>query len=297
IIDYDNDGDLDLVAYGNQDDTLFWDNSNGGVILNNTGNCSATFTWDQAALGDPTRHVQHNIEGLATGDLNNDGFDDIVSVSSFNVTDDTPLAPIFSNPLGSVFDVAAFAVFVTVPTSDPNKFQFTGPQGAPGELFVEVNSGNNNNWAKVDVVGTVGITTGGQSNRDGFGAVVSYTRPINNTTLSSVTRPVQGGTGMLSQNSPELIFGLDGGRRGMVEVTWTGGTKNRLYGVRTGERITFPEIPCSFDGDWNNAGEYVTCVVSALDEIRDAGLIDNQEHVRFFLSALHAYLDVRGIPF
>ena len=296
MLDYDNDGDLDLVHYGNQDNTLFWDNSNGGVILNNS-NCSATFTWDDEALGDPTHHVQHNIEGLATGDLNNDGFDDIISVSSFNVTDDTPLAPIFSNPLGSVFDVAAFAVYVTVPTADPNKFAFTGPEGAPGSLFVEINSGNDNNWAKVKLVGTTGITTDGQSNRDGFGAVVSYTRPINNNTLSSVTRPVQGGSGMLSQGSPELTFGLDGGRRGLVEVLWPGGTRNRLYGVRLGERVEFPEIPCSFDDDWANTGDYVTCVVSALDEIRDAGLIDNQDHVRFFLSALHAYFDARGLPF
>lgn len=295
--DYDNDGDLDLVLYGNQDDTLFWDNSNGGVILNNGGACSGTFTWDQAALGDPTRHVQHNIEGLATGDLNNDGFDDIVSVSSFNVSDDTPLAPIFSNPLNSVFDVAAFAVFVTVPTTDPNKFQFTGPQGIPGELFVEINSGNHNNWAKVKLVGTAGITTDGQSNRDGFGAVVSYTRPVNANSTSSVTRPVQGGSGMLSQSSPELTFGLDGGRRGMVEVLWPGGTKNRLYGLRLGESVTIPEIPCSFDADWHTTGDYVTCVVEALDEIRDAGLIDGPGHVRYFLSALHAYLDVRGLPF
>lgn len=298
MIDYDNDGDLDLVAYGNQDDTLFWDNSNGGVILNNTGNCSATFTWDQAALGDPTRHVRHNIEGLATGDLNNDGFDDIVSVSSFNADpSNAPLAPIFSNPLNSVFDVAAFAVYVTVPTSDPNKFQFTGPQGVPGELFVEINSGNKNNWAKVKLVGTAGITTDGQSNRDGIGAVVSYTRPVNKNTLSSVTRPVQGGNSMLSQNSPELIFGLDGGRRGMVEVLWPGGTKNRLYGVRLGERVTIPEIPCSYDANWHTTGDYVTCVVEALDEIREAGLIDGPGHVRYFLSALHAYLDVRGLPF
>jgi hypothetical protein len=296
MIDYDNDGDLDLVDYGNQDNTLFWENANPGVILNNNGGCTAQFSWDQQAVG-TSRHTRRNVEGLATGDLNDDGFDDIVSIASFNATPDTPLVPDFSNPLNSVFDVAAFAVFVTVPTEDPNKFAFTGPEGAPGTLSVEINSGNHNNWAKVELVGTAGITTGGQSNRDGIGAVVSYTRPVNNTTLSSVTRPVLGGASMLSQNSLELTFGLNNGRRGLVEVLWPGGTKNRLYGVRLNERISFPEIPCSFDADWANTGDYVTCVISALDEIRDAGLIDQAGHVRFFLSAIHAYFDVNGIPF
>jgi hypothetical protein len=296
MIDYDNDGDLDLVNYGNQDDTLFWDNSNGGVILNNTGGCSAAFTWDDQALGDPTRHVRHNIEGLATGDLNNDGFDDIISVSSFNVDPDQGLAPIFSNPLGSVFDVAAKAVYVTVPTTDPNKFAFTGAQGIPGELFIEINSGNSNKWAKVSLVGTSGITTGGKSNRDGIGAVVSYNRPVGST-VSSVTRPVLGGSGMLSQGSLDLTFGLGGGRRGMVEILWPGGAKNRLYGLRLGEHVSIPEIPCSFDAHWDTTGDYVTCVAEALEEVRGAGLIDGAEQVRLFLSALHAYLDVRGLPF
>lgn len=295
IFDYDNDGDLDIVFYGNQDNTLFWDNSNPGIILNNRG-CAADFVWDNETypIG---RHTRRTVEGLATGDLNGDGFDDIVSVSSYNLAEDTQLAPIFSNPLGGVFDATAWAVYVTVPTADPNQFAFTGPVAQPGSLSVEISSADNgNNWAKVNLLGTVGITEGGRSNRDGIGAVVSYTRPVNNSTLTSVTKPVLGGSGMLSQNSLEMTFGLDNGRRGMVEVLWPGGTRNRLYGLRLFEEVTVPEIPCSFDADWDNTGEYLRCVIGALDDIRDEGLIDNAGHVRFFLSALHAYADERGIP-
>ena len=296
IIDYDNDGDLDIILYGNQDNTLFWDNSNPGVVLNNSGSCTAQFTWDQDTF-DVGRHTRRNVEGLATGDLNGDGFEDIVSVSSFDLGEEIQLAPIFSNPIGSVFDPTAWAVYVTVPTADPNQFAFTGPVASEGSLAVEINSADNgNNWAKVNLLGTVGITEGGRSNRDGIGAVVSYTRPLSNNTLSSVSKPVLGGSSMLSQNSLELTFGLDEGRRGMVEVLWPGGTKNRLYGLRLFEEVTVPEIPCSFEDEWDNTGEYLRCVIGALDDIRDEGLIDNAGHVRFFLSAIHAYADERGIP-
>jgi len=297
ITDYDNDGDLDIIFHGGQDNMLFWDESNPGIVLTNTGNCSATFTWDQQALGGPTAHSLRNVEGVATGDLNNDGFDDIVSVSSFNVGSTDELAPLFGNPLNSVFDVAAFGVYVTMPTSNPNQFAFKDHFPTAGNLSVQVNSANNhNNWVKVSVVGTAGITTDGQVNRDGIGAVLSFTRAPGGA-HNTVTRPVLGGSSEASQNSLETIFGLDGSRRGQLDVLWPGGTKNRVYGLRLGERVSIPEIPCSYDADWANTGEYVTCVLASLDEIRDAGLVDNQMHVRLFLSALRAYQESNGLPF
>ncbi len=296
MFDYDNDGDLDVVFYGNQDSPLFWDVSNPGVVMENTGSCSGNLQWDTNAIPQG-RHTRRIVEGLATGDLNDDGFDDIVSISSFNVPEDSVLAPDFTSETGSPFDVTALAVYTTTPTSDPNTFHHEGDLGIPGSLAVEISSGNGNNWAKVNLVGTVGITSLGQSNRDGAGAVVSYTRPLANNTTKSVTKPIGGGSSMLSQGSLELTLGLGTGRRGLVEVLWPGGTKNRLYGVRLGERVGFPEIPCSYDASWRTTGDYISCVVTSLDEIRDEGLIDGPGHIRFFLSALNAYLEFHGISF
>jgi hypothetical protein len=296
LFDYDNDGDLDVVLYGNQDSPLFWDVSNPGVVLENAGSCSGNFQWDQNAIS-LRRHTRRIVEGLATGDLNDDGFDDIVSISSFNVPASSTLSPDFTHETGSPFDATAHVVFVTLPTSNPNSYKHQGDLGIPGSLAVEISSGNGNNWAKASLVGTVGITSEGRANRDGAGAVVSYTRPLSNNTTTSVTRPVAGGSSMLSQGSPELTFGLGTGRRGLIEVLWPGGTRNRLYDVRPGERVSIPEIPCSYDASWQNPGAYVTCVVKSLDEIRDAGLIDNAGRARLLQSALNAYHDYHGIPF
>lgn len=295
-IDYDNDGDHDIVFHGGQDNLLFWDASNPGVVLNNPG-CTAEFTWDQQALGGPTKHSRRNVEGLATGDLNDDGFEDVVTVAGFDIADDTVLAPLFSNPLSSVFDVAGFGVYITVPTADPNVFAFQGQEPEPGTLAVEINSADNgHNWAKVNLLGTAGLVTGGRTNRDGIGAVVSYTRPPAGPGLT-VVKPVVGGSSAFSQNALELVFGLDDSRRGAVEVTWTGGHRNRLYGVRLGERVTIPEIPCDIGGEWESVGKFATCVINALNELRDAGLVDDAGHVRHFLSNLHGYFDENGLPF
>lgn len=297
MIDYDNDADLDVVFYGGQLSPLFWDASNPGVVLNNTGGCSGAFTWDDDALGSPTAHVRRLETPLATGDLNDDGFEDVVTVSGSDVPEASILAPLFSNPLNSVFDVAALAVYVTVPTEDPDKFAFMGDISDNGSLAVEINSASNGHqWVKVELLGSAGITTNGQSNRDGIGAVVSFL-PAPGLPKTRVTKPVLGGSSHASQHSLEQVFGLGHGRRGYAEVLWPGGTRNRLYGLRFGERATLPEIPCGFDDDWANAGEYVGCVVDALDELRDAGIVDNAGHLRFFLSALHAYLDEIGVPF
>jgi hypothetical protein len=287
IADYDNDGDLDIIYHGGQELSLFWDESNPGVILQNQG-CTAEFTWDQAALADSTDHTGRNVEGTALGDLNRDGFVDIVSVASFDLTPEIPLLPIFSNPLGSVFDPEALFVPTYVPTDNPDAYAWQGFVPAPGSLSVEVNSGGNGNrWAEVEVLGTVGLTQRGKVNRDGIGAVVTFL-PVGG---KPVSKPVLGGSSYASQDSIELLFGLGTARRGMVEVLWPGGVRNRFYGVKASDRVVFPEIPCSFEADWDGPAQYITCVAGELNRLRRAGVIDNETSLRFYASAIRAYID------
>lgn len=104
-------------------------------------------------------------------------------------------------------------------------------------------------------------------------------------------RPVLGGSSYSSQDDLELTFGLGSAGRGVAEILWPGGVRNRFYNVHSEARILFPEIPCSFDAAWPSVPAYIGCVRTALDELRDAGILDRREQARFFSSAILAFLD------
>lgn len=293
VIDYDNDGDSDVVYHGGWEYAVFWDESNPGVVLNNQG-CSATFTWDSAALAGSTNHLDRNVEGVATGDLNDDGFVDVVSVSGFDVTPATLRIPEFSYPLGSPFDVAGAVGFVpaSVPTADPDVFAWLGLPRVNGTLSVEINSGNANRWAAFDLMGSIGIVDNsfatGRVNRDGIGGIVSFTPKDGQPVLV----PVLGGSSYASQNSLRAHVGLGSAIRGTVEVHWPGGVRNRLYDVFATERVLLPEIPCSFDANVSRTS-YVKCVTASLIDLLDfnGGPLSFWEALRLEFSALRAYDD------
>ena len=217
------------------------------------------------------------------GDLDDDGFRDIVTASAADTQDAIPIVPVnFGH--GSPFD-DAFYQQNFVPTAMPGAWLYSGnPDMEDGSLAVEISSGNDNQWVKVQTLGTVGLTTGGTVNRDGIGAVVRF-RPLRGETA---ILPVLGGASYASQDSLELGFGLGQARYGTVDVLWPGGVRNRLYGVRHGERVVFPEIPVSIDSALN-AADYRTAVEDALRELVEAGVISRPERNRLFGSALRAY--------
>ncbi len=278
--DYDNDGDTDLLYHGGLEMNFLVFADNPGVLMRNQG--CGTFELDSAAL--TTDHQVRTVHGVATGDLDDDGFTDIVSAANLVLS---PLLPVLLSPAtyGSVLDTTAG--FSPTYTPTPDGFVWTGIDHQLGDLAVEINSGNNGNrWIKVKTLGTVGITSGGQVNRDGIGAVVSVTPRHGQT----ATVPVQSGSTYLSQHSLEIGFGLGHARRATVDVLWPGGTRNRLHHVRQRSRLNFPEIPCSIDSELGFV-DYLFCVGDALEELRGAGVISRREDARFFWSALVGYLE------
>jgi hypothetical protein len=281
--DYDNDGDTDIIFYGGMETGRMLEVSNPGVVLRNEGG-AAKFTYDAAALAGSTNHSRRTVEGLAVGDLNNDGFPDIVSVSSFDSPEPMPLL-ISPAQYGSPFDATAFFVPTFTPTG-PDQFVWNEFAHPDGSLSVEINSGNNGHaWVQVSTVGTKGITSGGRVNRDGIGAVVLFTPDQGQPAM----RPVVGGSGYASQDSLAGTFGLGAAEQGTVEVRWPGGARNRLYDVGRGERIAFPEIPCRFDAPGVSAAEYETCVRQSLDRLVEAGVLNESQRARFLASARRAF--------
>lgn len=288
-LDYDNDGDSDVVYVGGLDIGVLLESSNPGVVLQNDG--SARFSFDGAALVPPSSadHVRRNEHGMAVGDLDGDGFVDIVSVSNQNAP--SPPLPLllyapFILPFVSPFNALASFVPIFLPGPNPGEFVWSEVSSPNGTLAIEMNSGGNGNGsAQVQLLGSSGITSSGVANRDGIGGVVTF-EPLNR---PAATLPVLSGSSYASQNSLALTFGLGEATSSQVDVLWPGGVRNRLYDVQAGEKILFPEIPCSITGSWQNQGQFVSCVAQALNELRNAGVITDTEKERFLESAISAF--------
>ncbi|HHH44593.1 MAG TPA: CRTAC1 family protein [Gammaproteobacteria bacterium] len=285
--DYDNDGDADIMYYGGLDTGPYVDKSNPGVVLRNDGR--AGFSYDLAALAGSTNHSRRNPQGVAAGDLDADGFIDVVTVSNFDLPESFPLLqyPIL---FGSLMDETAY-YFPSFTAVGPGEFAPSGLKAVDGTITVEINSADNgNHWASVDLLGTAGLVSGGRSNRDGIGAVVRFTphggRPV--------MYPVTGGASYGSQDSLTVNLGMGRSHKGVLEVLWPGGVHNRFYGLRASERLVLPEIPCSYDADWGSRREYRHCVVTALRELAAANRLDHRLKHRLLASAMRAYRDTRN---
>ncbi|MCG8457262.1 MAG: CRTAC1 family protein, partial [Holophagales bacterium] len=292
--DYDNDGDTDIFMHGG----LYFPvviHGSPGSILQNDG--TGTFRRDATALAGSTDHQTRTVQGVAMGDLDGNGFEDIVSVSSFDVPAESQVT--WNHTWGSAFDGGRYLQLFT-PTGDlSGDAIYSGVLLREGTLSVELNNGENGNDSiQVRTLGTIGITTRGTVNRDGIGAVVKLTVHDDDSDGDgegpggrSALRPVIGGASYASQDSLTATFGLGSASRGTIDVLWPGGVRNRLVHVEGGEEVLFPEIPCSYDASWPSFGAYVYCVADSLDELVAAGVLGQSDRYRFLWSAIYAFFD------
>ncbi len=280
IADLDHDGDLDLLYHGGLDVGGFAVQDNPGVVLRNE-DCSAEFTLDVHAFrGDYTRR---GTQGVATGDLDGDGYVDVVTTAHHRIPEGVPLAPA-TVAYGSPLDATALYFPQLAPVTPTGEVSWIGVSLLPGDVTVELNDGGSNHFVGVTARGTVGQVTDARNNRDGIGAVVTVTPLWGH----SVSQPVMGGSSFLSQHALERLFGLDRAWLATVDVRWVGGTRNRLYAAWKGERLVLHEIPCSIDATepfW----DYASCVTSSLGELQAAGELTWLQALRRSLSALLAY--------
>lgn len=280
--DYDNDADLDIIFFGNDEPGGFFvDSANPGVVLNNDG--SANFQFDEDALTPNINNTRRSVQGVASGDLNNDGFIDIVTVASTDYGTGMPLVE-YPVKLNSPFD--ATARFIPTFTPIDTGFTWNHFMADEGSMSIEMNSGNTSSHSlSVKLLGTKNITQSGQSNRDGIGAIVSVKLEGG----KMVTKPLIAGASYASQNSLELLFGLGSKNVNYVEVFWPGGTKNRIYNVKRGTKsLLFPEIPCSYDDVNLSFSEYRQCLFSSLKELIQSEVIPVAHAVKLYDSAIKA---------
>lgn len=282
-LDHDADGDTDLIFHGALDVGQFAIHDNPGSLLVNDG--QAGFRYAPEALSS-TNHSRRDVEGVAVGDLDADGFPDIVSVSGYDVPPEMPVQR-FDRRYGSPFDRTARYAAAFEPTEEGTvwggPWRFGGVSYTNGSLSVEVNQGNDHGSIVVETRGSVGQVPGGRVNRDGIGARVKVTPAGGETAM----RPVVGGSSYASQNSLAMVFGLGDAPNATVEVVWPGGASNVLDRVRSGERVLVPEIPCDADGT-EPMSAYRTCVADAVDALVDADVLDPEEGDRFEASMLRA---------
>ena len=137
--DLDNDGDPDVVFFGSLDGAIHTITAdNPGAVLVNPG-CSARFEADFDTLA--VNHTRRHVHGGATGDLDQDGFPDLVTVSSFDVPEEVPLKR-YPVEHGSPFDATAWYVEAFAPAGG-GAFVWNGiefPEGVVDALNDDLNT-------------------------------------------------------------------------------------------------------------------------------------------------------------
>ena len=239
--DFDNDGDFDL----------FWTENDSNRIWIQTGLNTGVFTptaepWASAGLSDPYDGLGLALDGLACGDIDNDGDIDIF------LADDSGPSYLFINQ----FTQTGTMTFVRdnhgiLVDADGEGCAWTDlDEDGDLDLYLNVNSGNNQLWIndlQASPEGEDYLVVEVKENRNSAGTLLSTEREALGATIRlfecngqplSGIKEVNGGYGHGTQENPRVHFGLPLGPdlEYLVEVHFVS-----LSGSRT--TISVPVVP------------------------------------------------------
>jgi len=238
--DYDNDGlpDIFIDALGNQKYALFH-------------NTKGTFEYVTSPAGVGGITQQHSGWGAKFFDYDNDGWKDLF-VGQGHVMDNIELtqpslkhlepALLMRNVNGKFQDVTRQSGEALLVARAARGVAF-GDLDNDGFLDLAINcnnqpavilrnqGGNGNHWLLVDTVGTAG-------NRDGIGARI---RLVGESGLAQYA-VVSTASSYLSSNDKRVHFGLGKDKAArLVEITWPGGTVQKIENVKADQVLTVKE--------------------------------------------------------
>ena len=166
--------------------------------------------------------LHENGKGLAHGDLNGDGYVDLIG----------------TNSSGPVYVNAAEALKVR----SEGKWPDMETKPAPGPMFVWMNGGGEHHWITLRLQGRMAIDGTG-SNADGIGArVYLKTAPPDGDGPLSQVQEVRAGSSYLSMDSIDLEFGIGSATTvDEILVIWPSGREQVLVDVPADQVLTITE--------------------------------------------------------